>query len=232
MPGQTVTEKLNQLEEQVLTLGDLVESLLVGAADLLREANLDALDRLNDEGHQVHRKRLAIEMACLSLIAGRRPLDGELRPLVAMVEIAAELERLAEHARRVGRANFLTADPRLRGPVASLYRLAAMVQSLLDGALAAFARRDAVAARTVAARTREVKDLYQQVRYALLAVIKTNPRITNQAIFLSRAAYNLRRAAERVVDICEWVVFAVEGSLAADMPASEGLTPPEGTLAS
>jgi phosphate transport system protein len=221
MAGQIPQEKLQQLEEEVLALGNLVEGLLIEAADLLHGSNLDSLEQLEDDERQARKKRLAIEMGCLSLIASRRPLDGELRPLVAMVEIAAELERLAGHARRMARANYLTADPRLRKPLASLHRQAAEVQSLLDGALDAFARRDAGAARTVAAGTQQVESLHQQVRRELLVVMKSKPRIANQAIFLSRSAYNLRRAGERVAGICEWVVFTVEGSLDATSPLPE-----------
>jgi len=77
------------------------------------------------------------------------------------------------------------------------------------------------AARTVAAGTREVESLYQQIRRDLLVVMKSKPRIANQAIFMSRSAYNLRRAAERVAGICEWVVFTVEGSLGAGEPTPE-----------
>jgi phosphate transport system protein len=216
MPGTTVAEKLEQLEEEVLALGNLVEGVLIEAVDLLHNSDLDALEQLGEESRQVHKKRLAIEMGCLSLIAGRRPLDGELRALVAMVEIGFELERMADHGQRVARANYLTADPQLRQSLASLHRLAAQVQSLLDSALTAFAQQDATAARTVTAGTRDVENLYQQVRRELLAVMKSKPRIANQAIFLSRSAYNLRRAAERVASICEWVVFTVEGSLSTD----------------
>lgn len=221
MPGQTVKDKLQQLDGKVLALGNLVQGMLIEAADLLHHGDLDALEQLNEKGRQVHQKRLAIEMGCLSLIGGRRPLDGELRPLVAMVEIAAELERLADHGQRVARANYLTVDHQLRKPLASLHRLAAEVESLLEGALVAFAQRDVAAARTVAARTGEVEGLYQQIRQELLVVMKGKPRIANQAIFLARSAYNLRRAAERVVGICEWVVFIVEGSFGADQPALE-----------
>jgi phosphate transport system protein len=221
MPGLTVTEKLQQLERDVLALGNLVEGILIEAADLLHHSDLDALEQLNEEGRQVHKKRLAIEMGCLSLIGGRRPVDGDLRSLVAMVEIAAELERMADHGQRVARANYLTADHQLRKPLASLQRLATQVQSLLDGALAAFARRDAGAARAVTAETREIDNLYQMVRGDLLAVMNSKPRIANQAIFLSRSAYNLRRSAERVAGICEWVVFIVEGSFSADPAAPE-----------
>ena len=231
MAGQIPQEKLQQLEEDVLALGALVEGQLIEAADLLHDSDLEALERLGEGGRQVHRKRLAIEMGCLSLIASRRPLDGELRPLVAMVEIAAELERLADHAQRVARANYLTADPQLRKPLVNLHHLAAEVQSLLDGALAAFARRDGGAARAVAVQVQETDSLYLQVRHDLLAVMKSKPRIANQAIFLSRSAYNLRRAAERVSGICEWVVFTVEGSLDADAPTTQApLQPVEETF--
>jgi phosphate transport system protein len=221
MTRQTLVQELDRLQEEVLALGTLVEGLLIEAADLLHDADkrhpsdLEALERLGDEERQVHKKRLAIEMGCLTLIASRRPLDGELRPLVAMVEIAAELERLADHAQRVARANYLTADPQLRKPLASLQHMAAQVQALLDGALAAFARRDVGAARSVAAQVQETESLYLQIRHDLLAVMKSKPRIANQAIFLSRSAYNLRRAAERVSGICDWVVFTIEGSLGA-----------------
>ena len=214
-------DKLQQLEDEVLALGNPVEGILIEAADILRDSDLDAVERLNDEVRQVHKKRLAIEIGCLSLIASRRPLDGELQPLVAMVEIAAELEHLADHGWRMARANYLTVDHQLRRPLASLQRLASEVQSLLDGALAAFEQRDAGAARTVSVGTREVESPYQQVRRELLVVMKSQPRIATQAIYLSRAAYNLRRAAERVASICDWVVFTVEGSLGAGEPARE-----------
>lgn len=234
MAGQIPKEKLQQLEGEVLALGSLVEGLLIEAADLLRDGDLDALERLGDEARQVHRRRLAIEMGCLSLIASRRPVDGELRSLVAIVEIAAELERLAGHAQRMARANYLTADPQLRRPLASLHRLAAEVQSLLDGALAAFAGRDTAGAGRVAAGTREVEGLYQRVRQDLLVVMRSQPRIANQAIFLSRSAYHLRRAADRVTGICDWVVFIVDASLGvAELPLDALLHPADedvGTL--
>ena len=221
MAGQIPKEKLQQLEKEVLALGSLVEGILIEAADLLHNSDLDALEKLGEEGRQAHKKRLAIEMGCLSLIASRRPLDNDLRPLVAMVEIAAELERISDHAQRVARANYLTADHQLRKPLASLKRLTTEVQSLLDGSLSAFAERDVAAALAVGAGTNQVESFYQQVRHELLEVMKSKPRIANQAIFLSRSAYNLRRAAERVAGISDWVVFTVEGSMGVHEPVPD-----------
>jgi phosphate transport system protein len=216
-----MNETLQQIEDELQVLGRLVEGILIEAVDILRHSDLDAMERLEGEVRQVHRKRLAIEMDCLSLILSHRPLDGQLRLLAAMIEIAAEMQRLADHGQRVARANCLIADHQLRKPLAILHRLASEVQSLLDRALAAFAERDAGAARTVSAATREVESPYRQTRDELLVVMKSQPRIANQAIYLSRAAYNLRRAAERADSICDWVVFAVEGSFDAGKPTRE-----------
>ena len=207
-----MNDTLQQLEDELQVLGRLVQGILIEAADILRDSDLDAMERLEGEIRQVHRKRLAIEMDCLSLILSHRPLDGQLRLLAAMIEIAAEMERLADHGQRVARANRLIADHQLRKLLASLRRLASEVRSLLDGALVAFAERDAGAARKVSAGTREVESPYQQVRRELLVVMKNQPSIANQAIYLSRAAYNLWRAAERAASICDWVVFVAEGS--------------------
>jgi phosphate transport system protein len=225
MAGQ-ISRKLQGLEEDVLALGNLVEGILIEAADLLHANDLAALERLANEERQVRKRRLAIEMGCLSLIASQHPLEGELQFLVAMVEIAAELERLADHAHRVARANFLTADPQLGQSLICLHRLADEVQSFLNDALAAFALRDAADARVIAAQAQETENLYLQMRHDLLVVMKSKPRIASQALFLSRSAYHPRRAAERVAGVCAWVVLIVEGSLDANGALSEALFPP------
>jgi phosphate transport system protein len=120
-------ERQQQLQNELSALGGQVEELLIESVDLLRQSELEALEPLGQDLRQIHRKRLTIEKGCMSLIATRRPRDEELRSLVAMVEIAAELERIADHARRVARVNYLVADHRLGRALASIQRLARTV---------------------------------------------------------------------------------------------------------
>jgi phosphate uptake regulator len=60
-----------------------------------------------------------------------------------------------------------------------------------------------------------VDDQYRQVYQELLVEMNSRPRTANQAIYLSRAAYHLKRAADRVTGICEWVMFIVTGTMGA-----------------
>ena len=206
-------DEREQLRDELSALGSLVEELLLESVDLLRQSDIDALERLSDASRRVHKQRLAIEMGCLSIIATRRPRDGDLRSLVAMVEIAAELEYVAEHARKAARVSYLVADHHLSRPLASIQRLAHMVQSAMNRVLEAFARGDLALTEEVLAETREVNAVYEQTYQELLIVMKSKPSIADQAICLSRSAYNLRRAAERLAGVSEWVVFSVTGAM-------------------
>ena len=110
----------------------------------------------------------------------------------------AALERVGEHAKAVARANYLTVEHHLRKPLAGIRRLAVGIQAMLDRVLAAFVQRDLSLAQSVLGDAREFEARYAQVYQELLGVMNNHPRVVNQAIYLSRAAYNLRRAADRV----------------------------------
>jgi phosphate transport system protein len=227
MSEKTLKEKLQQLEEELLALGGLVEGMLLQSVDLLKRCDLDGLERVGDDERQIREKRLAIEMGCLQLIATRLPRDGDLRTAVATVEIATELERMGEHAKQVARANSLTTEHHLRRPLIGIHRLATEVQALLSRVMTAFAQRDVVLARTVFVDAQRADDRYKEVHQELLAVMNRRARVANQAIYLARAAYNLRRAAERATAICEWVVFIVVGTMEQAPPGQSQYTTEE-----
>jgi phosphate transport system protein len=58
-----------------------------------------------------------------------------------------------------------------------------------------------------------VDGLYNQVYRELLTYIISNPRTIDQATYLLWVSHNLERAADRVVNICERVIFTVTGKL-------------------
>jgi phosphate transport system protein len=204
---------LEYLQDEIVTLGSLVETMLLESVELLQRCDLDGLEKLSDDERRIREKRLGIEMTALQFIANARPKGRDLRAAVAMMEIATELERIGEHAKAVARANCLTLEHHLRKPLAGIQRLAVRVQAILNRVLAAFVQRDPVTAQSVLGDAQEIEALHAQVYQELLEVMNNHPRVVNQAIYLSRAAYNLRRAAGRASGISEWVVFVVTGGL-------------------
>lgn len=211
MQGDDFGQRLGKLQDQVIALGDRVEGMLIQAADLLQRCDLDGLEQLGKEERQVHELRLAIEMGCLGLIATNRPRDGHLRDAVAMIEIASELEQMAQHARHIARANYLSLERCFASSLHSIRHLSTQVQALLHQAMQAAFQRDEAAAQVVFAQALKAEPLYEAVHQELLLLMQVRPRFANQAVHLARSANQLKQAADKVTSICEWTIFAIRG---------------------
>jgi phosphate transport system protein len=203
--------QLDALQGQVLALGDRVEGMLIQAADLLQRCDLEGLEQLGNDERQVHELRLAVEMGCLGLIAAQRPCDGHLRRAVALVEIASDLEQMAEHARQIARANYLSLERCFGSSLQSIRHLSAEVQTLLHQAMQAASRRDETAVQAIFAHSMEIESLFDAVHQELLVLMQHRPRFANQVIHLARSVNQLRQAAEKVTSICEWIIYAIRG---------------------
>ena len=98
-------------------------------------------------------------------------------------------------------------------PLIDIPAMAQRARAMLHEALDAFVRQDVEKAKAIPAQDEEVDALYNQVYRELMAIILSNPSAIDQANYLLWAAHNLERAADRVTNICERVVFTVTGRM-------------------
>lgn len=213
MPRQAFTKELQRLEEDVLSLGSMVERAVLESVGALKRRDLEAARRLIADDREINERRFAIEGDCLSLIATQQPMATDLRILAAMLEIVTELERIADYAKGIAKITLMLGTDPLVKPLVDIPRMAAKVQDMLHRALDAFVRRDAGLAQAIPQEDDEVDCLYDQVYRELLTHIIADPRLIQQANYLLWVAHNLERAADRVGNICERVVFTVTGQM-------------------
>jgi phosphate transport system protein len=91
--------------------------------------------------------------------------------------------------------------------------MADIASEMLKESLEAFKHRDAEQARAIIDRDDEVDALYDQVYRELLTDTLSDPRDIERATHLIWVAHNLERIADRVTNICERVVYLVEGKI-------------------
>ena len=213
-PRETFERQLEHLEDRVLALGSLVEQALLDAVRVLKYRDMKRGRRLIADDRIINEQRYAIEADTLALIAMQQPMAGDLRTLAAILEIVTELERIGDYAKGIARINELIGEQALIKPIVDLPKMAEEAQDMLHQALDAFVRRDLELARAIPARDDLVDDLYKQVYRELIAIVIGDPAKIEQSNYLLWAAHNLERAADRVINICERVVFTVTGELA------------------
>ncbi|MCX7683314.1 MAG: phosphate signaling complex protein PhoU [Anaerolineae bacterium] len=213
MPRKAFARELQRLEDDLLALGSVVEEALLETADVLKRQDLFGARRLIAQDHYINGRRLAIESEALTLIAIQQPMAGDLRLIAAVLDISSELERIGDYAKGIARITLMQGNAPPLKPLAHILPMARKAASMLHRALEAFALRDAERARALSLEDDEVDELYNLVYREAMACILANPAIADRANQLLWAAHNLERAADRVTNICERVIFTVTGEM-------------------
>jgi phosphate transport system protein len=214
MTRQNFDRELQRLQDELLALGSRVEEALIKSVQQLKQRDLQGSRRLIAADKVVHEQRFAMEEEVMTLIATQQPMAGDMRLLAAILEMVTELERIGDYAKGIARINLLIGEQPLVKPLIDLPVMADKARDMLHQALEAFVQRDVEAARAIARRDSEIDDLYNQIYRELLCYIMEDPQVIEQANFLLWVAHNLERTADRVINICERVIFTVTGELA------------------
>jgi len=214
MSTRTVfTNDLRELLNEVMILGSMVERAIDEAIVALRDQDVDRARAVISGDDEINRRRWQLEEESLRLMALQAPMAGDLRRIAAVMHVATDLERMADHAEGISHLVIRTADEPLLKPLLDIPRMATIARKMLLDAVEAFVEDDAVAARAIAELDDEVDLLYDQIYHELLTYMLADPTTISRATHLLWAAHNIERVGDRVTNICERVVFVVTGSI-------------------
>ncbi|MFN8424549.1 MAG: phosphate signaling complex protein PhoU [Anaerolineae bacterium] len=212
MARELYDRELRRLENEVQTLGNMVRDALRDSTANLRHDDLDASQRLMAFDREINQRRYRVEGDIMTLIATQAPVAGDIRLLAAMLEIVSELERMGDYAKGIATIHVRLAGWRLPPDVLGrLDRMADIAADMLGRALDSFEHRDAAIARAVIGDDDRIDDLFNEVFAATISGPAGDARAIERANYMLWLAHNLERAADRVTNICERVIYTVTG---------------------
>ncbi len=202
---------LAQLQWDLRSLGSLVDVAIERSVSALAHLDRELAETVVEGDGEINALRFAIEDRAIHLIATQQPIAGDLRQIVAVLQIVSELERIGDYGAGIAKIALLHGERPLLKPLVDIPRMAALCREMLRSALDAFVARDAPAAEVVARRDDELDALYDQVYRELLTFMLSDPRTIDRATWLIWVAHNLERIGDRVQNICERTVYEVTG---------------------
>jgi phosphate transport system protein len=213
MPRTSFERHLHELQDEVLVLGSMVEKAIYRSMDALKNRDLELAKQIVADDSEIDQKRFDIEEKCIELIVTQQPMAGDLRIIVAVLNIIVDLERIGDHAEGIAKIAIMIGNEPPLKPLIDLPRMAQKTGDMLRRSLDAFIHRDAEAARQITGEDDEIDGLYDQVFRELLTFMAEDPRTITRATRLIWVGHNLERSADRVTNICERVVFVVTGKM-------------------
>jgi len=190
-----------------------VEEDLGRALAILRGAGDAALAKeVKASGKIVDAMQIKIEDMALVLIATQQPVARDLRELLTVFKICSSLERIGDYGIHLVKAAVKLAR---KPPFRSLGRIERMVEigkDMLKEAISAYQTLSPEAARKAAGMDDAIDQEHKALTEELLKLMKKNPELVKAAARLLKLSGYMERMGDHITNICEGIIFMVEGS--------------------
>ncbi|MBL8100015.1 MAG: phosphate signaling complex protein PhoU [Anaerolineales bacterium] len=205
--------ELQELKDEILLLGSMVEHAIVNSVETLKKRDIKGAEQIIAADKEINKKRFDIEAQLMVLIATQQPMAHDLRLLASSMEIISELERMGDYAKGIANINIRMGDEPLLKPLIDIPRMAQKGADMLHRALTAFVNEDVETAKAIPVEDDEVDALYNQIYRELMVFIIEDPKNIERANWLLWVSHNLERVADRVTNICERTIFIATGEM-------------------
>jgi phosphate transport system protein len=204
-------QELNELKEDLLKMGSLVELAIHNAVSSLTSRESKLAERTMKGDEAINNLEILIERKCLELLALRQPVAADLRFIAAALQLIKDLERMGDQAVNIAeRALILNQEPQVK-PYIDLPKMAFLVESMVKDSLDAFVNRDVAKARNVCERDDQVDNYNDKIFQELLSLMSKDQSTVNRAVYLIIIGRSLERIADHATNIAEDVIYMVEG---------------------
>ncbi|THB78808.1 MAG: phosphate transport system regulatory protein PhoU [Desulfobulbaceae bacterium] len=205
--------ELEKLNKKLLGLTAMVEDRVRRAAKVIETHDAEQLKSIILSDYEIDEMEVEIEEDCLKIIALHQPVASDLRFLIAVIKINAEVERIADYAVNIAMRVETIAKSEAQAMVANIdfNEMSEKVITMLQTSLDALVNRDAALARKVFLLDDEVDSYRSEIYKQVKEMIRNNPEHPGPLLNTYLIARHLERIADRATNISEEVIYLVEG---------------------
>ncbi len=205
-------QELDEIRSRVLKMGGLVESQLEKTLAAIREDDSSLVKDVAKVDEIVNQLEVEIDEECTQILAKRQPTASDLRLIIATTKSVRDLERIGDEAERVARMVGHAIDNNMSTVFSKeLLQLGQQVKELLHATLNTYARMETRSAIKNIRKDASVDQNYGSIIVKLVEMMKSDPECISEALDVMWAARSMERIGDHCSNICENVIYHVEG---------------------
>jgi phosphate transport system protein len=160
----------------------------------------------------INRLEREIDQAALDLLAMEQPMAIDLRFILSVIKINADLERVGDAAKSISdRVRSMEQMAQANLPV-DIPRMAELAEEMVRKSLQSFIEGDADLARSILTMDDAVDAMNRAAYKALTKVMEEQSHLAPQALNALMISRALERVADHATNIAEDVIFWVQGA--------------------
>lgn len=203
-------KRLQKIENRLIKMASVVEELIDMSMHALESNNNAEAVKVIEMDKTVDQLEMEIEKNCINVISLEQPMASDLREITAVMKIITDLERVGDYATNIAKIQ-ISLDKSLGEEVKYLKSMHTQVKDMLHTVIGAFINDDVEAAREVAKSDEIVDRQYEEIYLVFLEKLKSNQASTEILVPLLFTGRYLERMGDHIVNICERLIYMVEG---------------------
>lgn len=203
--------ELEQIRNDVLKMGGLVEQQLTNALNAVTEADQELARHVLETDFQVNKMEVQIDEACTRIIAKRQPAASDLRLVLAIIKTITDLERIGDEAERIAKVALESFSKEQQEFLVSMDNMGRKALVMLHNVLDAFARMDVESAFKVHTADKVLDKEYEAITRQLMTYMMEDPRSIPKVMDVIWSVRSLERIGDRCQNISEYIIYFVKG---------------------
>ncbi len=212
MPRVHFHQQLAQLKDKLLAMAALSQQALESSVDAYLDRDASICQYVRENETAINLAQREVDEMSYELLAQEQPMAIDLRFILAVIKINANLERIGDQAMSIAQRTLeLTRLPLVDVPtdIATMRELA---RGMIRGALQSLLEGDAKLAASVVDMDDEIDRVNRETHERLIEMISGNAQVAEQALHAIIISRNLERIADHAANIAGDVIFWIEGA--------------------
>lgn len=205
---------LEGIQAKIMRMGGLVEEAINKSAAALEASDLEMAQVVRKADKAIDALEEEVNEEAARIIALRQPIASDLRTVLSIFRVSANLERIGDYAKNIAKRSQAVIElPSVPGDTAALKRMARQVELMLKDALDAYIQKDVDLAEAVRQRDLEVDQMYSALFREYLTHMMEDPSHITACMHLHFMAKNIERMGDHATSVAEQVIYLVTGEM-------------------
>ena len=209
--------EIDHIKEKLMEMWDLVGSQLDNGRDAMEQANSELAREIIKAGKKVNKYDVKIDRQCERFFALYTPVAVDLRTILAILKINANLERIGDTAEGIA---YLV--KKLKSPLKPELTESTSLQPMFEEAMSmfkdcqrAFTETDTTLAREIIKRDNFLNKIHRKAEKVVLKYLSKEPDVAKieEGIILLGLIKRIEQVGDQISDIAGEIVFYKEAKI-------------------
>ena len=206
MARERYLKQLDLLQESVISFGKMVELVFSDSINAVIDLDVKLAERTIALEAKVDKFEGEIEVSIFDLLALQQPMASDLRLIVSVLKISADLKRILGLSINIAKIPGKIEGEHIK-PLLDMKKMADITEYMLENSMKAFETHNPELARATAARDEEVDKLFYAVWVELIEMMAKDTSIISRATYLLFLIRYIEWIADHCCNVCESIVY-------------------------